>query len=172
MHMTAEGFVERRKPALPPPDFVDPRSLRERVCMVVWEDPTDPTKIGLCITALFLAYYFWTNRGTCHYVACANLFDAAAPFGGWLAWAIGYTGYGLVKLWRIIDRTHRPYIAWGVNIFGCFLFSATAFALGSAAPHWYDITLGVPFAVSVALAACWVLMRTMIPPRGVGIRGD
>jgi|GEM_PF-2622422 len=72
-------------------------------------------------------------------------------------WAYAHLLAAALLLWRLWDKTSRPFWAWACNSFSCALwlmtFLAPAVLLGDTT------TLASPLVV-IPLAAMWVLMRT------------
>lgn len=142
---------------------VERRNLWRRLYVLVWQTDTTPTRFTLALNATILALSMWITVD-CEYVGCVYLAEIAP----WKVWSIAWGTYAVLKWWRIFDGANRPRFAIFLNTFGALLYCSSAIALTMA--RWPFTVLSAS-SVVLALAACWVLMRTGINA-GFGFRGD
>lgn len=147
---------------------VGKRTFMAKVTNLIWFSETTATRFTLAFSGCLFALFFWTDEGTCKFIACQSLYESAEPIGGWRTWAVSWTFYGCAAMWRLFDDRSRPICAYGVNDLGAFLYASVAMAVTIG--RWPYVTLSVA-EIGLALAAAWVLLRTRLHS-GSGLRGD
>lgn len=131
--------------------------------LIVYSDTT-PTRFMLALAATYWTVFLCLpgeTMGRPVYVYMASVARGLFPFGDpdltWAAfWAVHATG----MWWRTFSSVPRPAMALAINSLGVLLFTTACIAI--------TMTLTFPFPAAVApdvvlaMASCWVLVRTSI----------
>lgn len=114
---------------------------------------TRPIAFALGLMSIMQALNFWTQTDSwlshASFIALLQVFDLNT-------WAGLYAISGIVIIWRVMDDTSKPKVAWCVNILTSLIWLMPVF-LKIVFISWHSV---LSTSTVIALLAIWVLYRT------------
>lgn len=129
-----------------------------RLAQLVFFDDTTHARFGLGVVATFWAVGLWLPGDTFERPTYALMRDIYGASGERI-FAIAWTFYALVALWRSLSSSRVPtWIALTFNSFGVMLFSA--YPASILAQSLKPFPAGIAADVFCWILSVWVLIRT------------
>lgn len=150
-------------------------TLRARLVSLIVKSDTTAVRFLLATAGVLWAVILWLPTDSFSRPSYAYMKSLSSLLGADHAqtkWAVLWSVYGILKLWRVFTSTPRPTAALVVNSLGVLLFGAAVYCIFASA---IDKNGAFPHSAATAIvcfiAAIWILIRTQVNSES-GWRGD